>query len=377
MKNFEFLDTKLSFNKMKDYLYTADDVIGIQSTRYYAKAEKNLNFYTIAENEENYKIKVAELLKDFSSLIEKKEKITILELGGGTGKFCLYLTKYLNERSLNYEYTIVDISTNQYDDSIRNIPNLSIIEDSFTNFGTKNKKNFDILIMNEALDMWAGKQELLDPYTSEEQEKKPYWLLVDLEQKRYIKKKDTRKIKSDQEKQIIWQQVYYSKEKNTFVKEIEEEFINKIHLPENLENLLSMINLVCIIQDYWSFADDNNCLRMGLYEESIEKTLQEMKLITKEQITELKDLWNNELDKSKSIQKWIESPIIPFGLVDITYSPDQSELLDLSMSLNLELITSFAENPNTFDDKIYSVGERENEIFMLFTREALELKFKS
>ncbi len=376
MKNFDFLDPKVPTNKMKDYLFTVDDVIGIQSNRYYAKAEKNLGFYTIAENEVTYKLKIAELLEDFSSLNQKDKNLTILELGGGTGKFSSYLTTYMQERSIQYEYTIVDISTNQYTNSIRKIPNLAIIEDSFTNFALKNKKRFDILIMNEALDMWAGTQELLDPWSYEKKEQEPYWLLLNLEDKEYIKKKDVQKIKSEQEENLLWQQVYYSKEKNSFVQEIEGNYLDKIHLPKGLEKLLSMINLVSIVQDYWTFQDDDNNLRMGLYEESLEKTLKSMKLLTIEQQEELKQVWNHKLNKSQTIQNWIQSTIIPFGLVDVTYSPDQSELLDLGMKLDLELVTAFAENPNTFNDKIYSVGERENEIFMLFTKKALESQFK-
>ena len=187
MKNFEFVDSNLPSTKMKDYLFTADDVIGIQSRLYYAKAENKLQYYTIAENEEVYKNKIAELIEEFSSLYENNYTITILELGGGTGKFCFYLTNFLLEKSVSYEYTIVDISANQYSAAIKKQPKVSIIEDSFTNFATKNKKRFDILIMNEALDMWAGKQEVLNEWGDEQVPVESYWVLVDVAQGKYVK----------------------------------------------------------------------------------------------------------------------------------------------------------------------------------------------
>ena len=54
----------------------------------------------------------------------------------------------------------------------------------------------------------------------------------------------------------------------------------------------------------------------------------------------------------------------------------QGEIFALSVDLDLELVNYYAENVKTFDDRIYSVGEQENEIFMLFTPYASEIRFK-
>ena len=94
---------------MKEFLFTAYEVIGIQSRLYYPNVEKKLEYYTIAENEESYKRKIAELIEEFSSLNQKDNTITILELGVGTGKFFMFLKNYLQEKSNHYEYTIVEI----------------------------------------------------------------------------------------------------------------------------------------------------------------------------------------------------------------------------------------------------------------------------
>lgn len=377
LKNFEFVDSNVPLTKMKDYLFTADDVIGIQSRLYYARAENKLEYYTIAENEEVYKNKIAEMIEEFSSLNDKGTTITILELGGGTGKFCTYLTNYLQGKGIQYEYTIVDISTKQYSSVIKEKKEVTIVEDSFTNFATKNKKRFDILIMNEALDMWAGKQEVLDVWSSEQLPVEVFWILADLERKKYIKKKEAGKLHSELEKNYVWQQVYYSKDNKSYIQEKGEDWQVKIHLPETFEQLLQQINLVAIVQDYWAFEEQENTIRMGLKDESTTKTLATMSHVTKEQSEMLKKLWEQELKKTNDIHKWIISPIIPLGIVDVTYSPDQSELLDTALNLGLDMMTTFAQGPVQFGDKMYNMGEEENEIFILFTKKAVELRFKS
>ena len=361
---------------MKDNLFEADEVIELQSSYYYSKAKDDLGFYTIAQNEKNYRKKIAELLEEFSTLLPKDQKIKILELGGGTGKFCSYLTEYLVEHKIQYEYTIVDVSVKQYQEILQKNESISIIEDTFTKFASKNKKQFDILIMNEALDMWAGKQELLQEWTNEQVAVDPYWAVLDLEKLYYVKKKDARKIKQEPEIKYVWQELYYNKEQDNFTINKIPESKDKIHIPDAFRILLEQINLATIVQDYWSFSEQENPLRMGLYEDSVQKTLNKLSHITDDQKNHLKTNWETELSKTKSYHKWIESSIIPFGLVDVTYSPDQSELFDLSIELDLELVNSYAENPNRFDDTIYTVGEKENEIFMLFTKKAVDMQFK-
>ena len=367
---------KLGNKNFQNYLFTADEVIAFQSSYYYANAEEQLGYYTIAQNEENYKKKISELLEELLLLEEEKKKVTILELGGGTGNFARYLTTYLQKQSIQYDYTIVDISTNQYDKIKKDIPNLTIIQKSFTEFVSENKKNYDVLVMNEALDMWAGKQVLLERWHDNKLPYEVFWVVVNIEDQKLLKKKEVAKIKTETITNYLWVKVFVNIEKREIKTRYEGEYREKIEQPEALKQLIEKINLLTIIQDYWSFEDQENKLRMGLYEESVEKTLHKIPALLQKDKEELLRTWTQELEKTSERKAWIESNKIPFGLVDVTYSPNQGEIFTLSLDLNLELVNYYAENVNTFDDRIYSVGEQENEIFMLFTPYASELRFK-
>jgi hypothetical protein len=369
------LNQFFSENKIKDYVFILDEVIGIQSTKYYANAQENLGYYTLAQYEENYRKKISELIEEFSVLNQSSNKLTILELGGGTGKFCQFLTRYLLERDIKYEYTLVDVSIKQYSETVRKIPGLQLVNDSFTNFSKKNKRRFDFLIMNEALDMWAGEEELLNLWEPEPFQEKVYWLLIDLDKHEPIKKKIIEKISKEDYSHLCWTQIYYNEEKNTFTNMLEEPFRNKIHLPTSFSELLGRIDLIAIIQDYWSFDDQENKLRMELYKKSVDETLNLISGLSEAQIKLIKSAWEEKVQHVGEKYSWIESQIIPFGFVDVTYSPDQSELFDLGIKWDLEIVNYYAENMNNFDDSFFSVGDKNNEIFLLFTKKALELQF--
>lgn len=376
MKFLHDLGLKLDQSKLKDYSFSVDEVIAVQSSKYYAKTEKDLGYYTIAQHEENYRRKLAELLEEFAILLGKDASVKILELGGGTGKFALYVTNYLLSKDIKYEYTIVDVSTSQYREELRKQPKLKIQEDTFTNFAEKNKNIYDILIMNEALDMWAGEEELLNEWDDGKLPVKVYWVLVDLEKKELVKKKQVSKLSAGEKTHFVWKQVLIKEETGEVLEQLQEQYRNKIQLPAGMTKLLQKIRLFSVIQDYWSFDEQENRLRMGLYEESVEKTLQRMEKVPEKLSKELAKDWTEKLEKGPVRKAWIESQEIPFGLVDVTYSPNQGKLFELSLELDLELVNYYAENVQQFDDKIYSVGELENEVFILFTQYASELRFK-
>ena len=365
-----------SFKKLKDYLFEVDDVISLQSSHYYKNASDELGFYTIAQHNENYRKKIGEMIEEFTTLRKETNPITILELGGGTGKFSSYMTKYLSEKGIKFEYTIVDVSTAQYSEELRKNKDLTIIESSFTEFALKNKKQFDVLLMNEALDMWAGKQEVVNEWTQEIQPYHPYWVLIDIEKRKPVKSKEAKKIDEQSEKKYTWLQVYHETESNTIREKRQQETLNKIRIPKSFEKLIQNINLFTVIQDYWSFEDQENTLRMGLYDGSIEKTIDLIQNIEKEEKERMVKTWTEEVKQGTGIRNWIKSELIPFGKVDVTYSPDQSELLDLSMELGLEIMKNTSDDIEKYDNTIFRMGEQDNEIFMLFTKKALELQFE-
>lgn len=365
-----------SFKKLKDYLFAVDDVIALQSSYYYTTAQKELGFYTIAQHNERYRKKIAELIEEFSAIVNQETAITILELGGGTGKFSAYMTKYLLAKGIKFEYTIVDVSIAQYSEELRNTKGLKLVESSFTEFALKNNKRYDILIMNEALDMWAGKQEVVDEWTKEEQPYEPYWVLIDTEKKKLVKYKDTKKIAEQAETNYVWYQVYLDKDSELIVTDKKPETLLKTRLPGSFKSLIQQINLFAVIQDYWSFEEQENTIRMGLYDGSVEKTLKLVERIAEEDKKELTEKWTEQLKQTTGVRSWIKSTVIPLGKVDVTYSPDQSELLDLSLELGLELMKNYSEDRETYDTEVFKVGEQDNEIFTLFTPKALDLRFE-
>ena len=248
----------IPIKKLSDYSFSVDEVIAIQSKYFYAKGNETLGYYTIAQHEQIYRKKVAELIEEFVGLNEKGKNVTILELGGGTGKFALSLLENLEKRTIQCDYTIVDVSVDQYPDTLRKKPNVKILENSFTNFGLKNKSEFDILIMNEALDMWAGKESLTQLWDTNEIQYKPHWVLFDLEKKSILKKKDLSKIQQEDKTTYVWIEIFENVEKGKLSQIVSIEYSTKISIPESFKHLLQKINLFTIVQDYWSFPDEQN-----------------------------------------------------------------------------------------------------------------------
>ena len=367
----------IPFKKLFDYSFTVDELIALQSKHYYAKAEENLGYYTIAQNDQNYRMKVLELLENFAGLREKGKNISILELGGGTGKFAFNVVKILEEKSISFSYTIIDVSTTQYPEFLQKSSKVQLISNSFTEFAIKNKQEFDILIMNEALDMWAGREILVQEWDDKKVPYNIHWFVVDLEKKTAIKRKDVTKLQIEDETKYSWIKVYENITEKELVPNLKENFRTKIAIPDQFKQLLQQIKLFTIVQDYWSFSEQENGVRMGLYEESVEKTLQKIKFINENEKKTLHQVWVQELDKSRGKKFWIESRVIPFGIVDVTYSPDQSQLFELGDKYDLEIVNMYTENMQQFDDKVFSVGEQENEIFILFTKYAIELQLKN
>ena len=94
------------FNK---YIYSSREVIEIQSRMYY-KNNPSLGFKTLAETDENYPIRIGELILEFTKKNSANKLINILELGPGTGRFFERLIAYLHLKNVHSQYTMVDIS---------------------------------------------------------------------------------------------------------------------------------------------------------------------------------------------------------------------------------------------------------------------------
>ena len=376
LNTIDLVINSIPIKKLSDYSFSVDEVIAVQSKYFYAKTKENLGYYTLAQHEQIYRKKVAELIEEFVNLNEKGKNITILELGGGTGKFALSLLENLEERTIQCEYNIVDVSVNQYPETLRKKSNVKIIESSFTNFGLKNKSEFDILIMNEALDMWAGKESLTQLWDTNEIQYKPHWVLFDLEKKSILKKKDLSKIHQEDKTMYVWVEIFENVEKEKLSQTVTIEHATKISLPESFKYLLQKIKLFTLVQDYWSFPDEENPLRMGLFEESVEKTLEKISYLEKDKKQELQISWFQELKKTNEKKFWIQSSFVPLGIVDVTYSPNQSEMFDLGLEFDLEIVNMDTQNLQKGNNYGFTIGEKENEILILFTRHALELQFK-
>ena len=343
------MESKIDFTnlkkKIKDYCYSSKEVIEYQSFFYYNNRNltSELGFETLAQMETIYPLKVAQLLNDFAFYELDKDKIfKILELGGGTGKFYSILSKELQKKNWSFEYTIVDIATAKYSKNLENSPSLRIIQSSFEEFAKKNNEIFDVLILNEALDMWAGEDRVVNIWEENDVPVKPYWVLVDTKDNSLVKKKAITKIKSESIDQYYWQAIYIENEGEKVLETLNRDYQAVITIPNKLIDLLSKIELFAIIQDYWSYGNDSNTLRA-------------------------------QTKGSETV--WIPSLTIPFAKVDVTYSPNQGQLLDLLTDKEWQVTTFQATNSNHFDDTIYAIADETKEILVLFSKKALEIQY--
>lgn len=335
---------------LNNFEFSSREVIEIQSRYYYNLHESKdfLGFETLVEQEESYSVQIFNLIRDLAYFMKKNKSLSILELGAGTGRFYKNISKLLEESGIKFTYTIVDVAKEKFRKDLKGEKNLKIINRTFNEFTKKNKENFDFLILNEALDMWAGEEKLIDKWEDNLLPFKPFWVVVD-NYGDFVQRDDVKKIKINNFNTYSWNLLFFDEINNKIInKEYVPDHRYKIMIPTLFKKLMNKIKYLTVIHDYWSFYDEDNNLRS----QQREKTSQIKAKIT-----------------------WNFANKIPFGSVDITYSPDQSELMDYIMQTNLQLSNLSFINKNKFDDSIYYVGKENSEIFLLYTEEAVKLQY--
>jgi len=379
-ENFQYLKP----DQIKKYLFSSREVIEIQSRLYY-NINPNLGFKTLADTDEKYPIKIAELILEFTKQNPENRLIRILELGPGTGRFFERLVKYLQSKKMKIHYTMVDITTKKHLIQLKSIyGNLSIIEKSFFEFANSNNNSFDIIIANEALDMWAGDNQLF----FENNFKKSIsigWILHNLAKNTLLSQKETKKINiNTQRHDFMWEKIYliYENNKSSISFSLLTEGQEKIAIPKELGKLLSNLEIFAIFQDYWSYGDSNP-LRAGFSKKLLEEFssvlikyssalgVPGLANTLKEQLSKKSNEFNQE-------KYWLETQLIPFGSVDVTYTPDQFEFMKMNENLGFTLskfdIVTYRDD-NDFES--LNVLDSDKEIFLLITQKALKMQLNS
>ena len=247
---------------LKKFFFSSREVIEIQSSFYYAKKHEkdSLGFSTQAETYEDYASQVYKFIHILYSF-NMQEKLEIVELGGGTGKFCQDLTRILDNKALPYTYTLVDVSLAKYE-KLRKKKNIKFSKKSFEEFSKKNKKKYDILIMKEAVDMWAGEELLLERWDNVKLPFTAFWVVVDKENNMIMPKKAVLKVKDDEIDSYTWKLLFFDQNTKNFVHPSEiGDYKYKIRLPDSFFLLLKKIDLFSVVHDYWVFESDPNPIR--------------------------------------------------------------------------------------------------------------------
>ncbi|MHA2363559.1 MAG: hypothetical protein ACXAC7_06350 [Candidatus Hodarchaeales archaeon] len=354
----EHLD-KLKQKNVKNYFFTSREVIEIQSRIYYSE-NPNLGFNTVAMIDKTYSSQIGGFILDIIR-INPKKKINILEIGPGNGVFFKRLNTILSQKKVNFTYTMVDVAPDNLKPLLKNFNNLKIIKSTFHNFAITNKKKFDFLIANEALDMWAGGDSIVNQ--NKQNIIYPLWILHDVYNDIILSKNEVNKLKSSSN-QLVWEQIYLIHERNVWKESMLDNSrkIAIIFIPKELINLLQDITYLSIFQDYWSYGDPNP-LRIGINNEVLgnltmywEKNYPEYaKSIL---LKDIKDKLGQNSEGKDRI--WLETSIIPFGETDVTYSPNQIEFLNAI---------------EKFDYQVTTIPISGGEILILFRKNLLDLHF--
>jgi hypothetical protein len=311
------------------FLFSTNQVISIQSKFYYPK-QTNLGFTTLANSSSEYAEAVFNYIYQILS-IKQKQEVDILELGPGTLFFAKIIINLFAKTKFKVNYTCVDINPNLV--SVCNELGINLIISSFDNFSRLNKKNYDFLILNQALDMWAGNN--ICAFNNQVKHSIK-WRLYDVKSNKFISKTQLQTyLTVKNEKYLFWIK-YYKSQYNIYSslnhnKALQEQ----IFLPYSLFILIQKVKLGGIFQDYWNI--DNSGLRIGLtgdqcYE--LEKLFENNKQIdlVKKSRSEIRintNLLSITKKEPSELINWFSFNIIPFGSCDITYSPEISRVISL------------------------------------------------
>ena len=304
------------------YYFNTREVIEIQSSYYYTNNE-TLGFTSLGNTVIEYP-KIIYILIDRILQIAKSKQVKILELGPGTLFFAQNLLNHL--RSNNYEVSYTAVDVNRSLESKSHELGINFVHSNFEKFSKNNHGKFDFLIMNQSLDMWAGQNYI----NHKNKIYKINWKLFDKNLGVYLSKDDLNKIsQSFHINNLFWIKFYQGTKKrinslNFYPKENE-----KILLPYGLYSIIQKIRLGGFFQDYWNFSYSIS-LRTGLQVDDCTNILNTFPYNSQNEIIENNSHITQNQSMLLSIVKaqeinlinWFPSNIIPFGIRDVTYSPE-------------------------------------------------------
>ena len=340
----------IKVKKSNKNLISTRELIEIQSSVYYRR-HFDLGFDTIANTYPEYAQAIGQLLARLWTEFNKKnksrdgKKVHIIELGPGTGAFARTLASTLDTLNISYQYHLVDVNSRMAD--VASEMEATFHQTTFDHFARTWKGTVDFLIANQALDMWAGDNVILDENVNRARLIK--WKLFNCEKNKYLGKKDVINALSGEleTNSLFWIKHVESgvnswrKITPNFGKSIFDEYIK---LPRMLTVLLKKVRLGGVFQDYWSFETPNP-LSAGMTRSTCQLVQNAFprdpwiplyqhyaSILTQEE--QFRDKINlmihGDQHKKDSLESiaWMPTPIIPFGQVDVTYAPNIQELLD-------------------------------------------------
>ena len=321
--------------------FTTREVIEIQSLFYY-QINEDLGFNSLANTVIEYPYSVYNLFDRILSIYNKRA-VNIIELGPGTLFFAKELLHLLRNNDYKVNYTIVDI--NKSLEHKCNDLGVNFINSSFEKFSRSNNHQFDFILMNQALDMWAGVNSIV-------YKNKNYainWKLYNFETNNFLTLQDIYDFAFKQDNNnLFWIKYYKTSKKGISSLKFFPQGQELINLPYSFYHLLQKVRFGGIIQDYWNF-DKNVSLRAGLSSVDCSHLLSIFPMNKQREIIQNNHLAIVSQNKLLNVVKyqnieilnWFNSNIIPFGKIDVTYSPQIFRIASLieKLGFNFEVLT--------------------------------------
>ncbi len=328
-------------NLAKKFIFTTRELIEIQSLFYYQN-NHDLGFTSLANTLTEYPETVFTFIDRVLSICKLK-KVDIIELGPGTLFFTKQLLSLLRSNNYKVNYSVVDV--NKAIKPICKDLQVQFINQTFEYFGRTNKTRFDFIIMNQSLDMWAGSNFIIHKNSKYS----IVWKVFDDEKRIYLSQKELEKLSElPIYEHLFWIKYYKSPKKlisSLKYFPLEDEHT---YLPYSLFYLIQKIRFGGFIQDYWNF-DKSVSLRAGLTSNDCSRILKIFPFNKQDSIIQnnLIAITNNSnfvsivTSHKINLINWFQSNIIPFGIRDVTYSPQIFRIVTLleKSGFNTEILT--------------------------------------
>ena len=326
---------------LQKFDFSTREVIEIQSSIYY-KITDNLGFNSLANTIKEYADACYNLISRILTIANQKQA-EILEMGPGTLFFATNFLELARNSGLDVHYTVVDVNE-QLKSSCQKL-GINFINSSFHQFAMTNRKKFDFLFMNQALDMWAGENYIYSTNTNNKY--RVFWKLFDTKSKKSISEQELQNYYINEFNGLFWIKFYQASKRVISSLHHRQNGLEKILLPYPFFGLLQKIRLGGFIQDYWNFEKETS-LRTGLCAADCSNLLMNFPFNKQSDIIER---YFNIINKNSSLlsivkarninlMNWFTSNVIPFGTRDVTYSPEISRVVSLvEKSFNYEIFS--------------------------------------